>query len=437
MGRHGSADAKCAAATTHDEWKTERMKRHFSLLLAPLLALSLVTGAAPMAQAQSSQFAPVIRVNNLGITGYEIAQRTRFMELLGAKGDIRKQAEDALIEDRLRMWKARADGISLAPGAVQQGMSEFAARANLTAEEFVKALGEAGVDAQTYRDFVAAGMIWREVVKAHFAGRIQATDADVARALALETPKAEMTQVLLSEVIVRVGGGGEAEAMAKARRASAARTEAEFAEVAREISSSTSSRKGGQLDWMPIEGLPAEVRGAVMNLRPGRTTAPLSMPNAVAVFFMRGIDEGGDVAPGEQAVGYATLLLGATGAEETASLAAKVAADANTCDDLYSVARDLPAERLERVEGARRGELPADVAAAVSRLDAGETKVLRRGPNDVLVMLCDRGRAINTALGETGPSTDAVRNQIVNQRVAVMADALLDELKAEAVIVRP
>ncbi|MBZ4023436.1 hypothetical protein CKO11_13315 [Rhodobacter sp. TJ_12] len=414
------------------------MTRHFSLLLAPLLALVLaVFTPAPAVQAQSSQFAPVIRVNNLAITGYELDQRQRFMELLGAKDDVRKMAEDALIEDRLRMWVARQDGIALAPDAVGQGMSEFAGRANMTAEEFVKALGENGVDAQTFRDFVAAGMIWREVIKARFAGRVQVSDADVARALSLETPQPEREQVLLSEVVIRVGGGGEAEAMAKARRASAARTEAEFAEIAREISSATSSADGGRLDWMAIDALPPEVRGAVMKLRPGRTTPPLSMPNAVAVFFMRGMDEGGAVAPGDRAVGYATLLLGATGAEEAANLAAKVAAEADRCDDLYTVARNLPAQRLARVEAARRGDLPADIAAALPRMDPGETTVLRRGANDVLVMLCDRGRALDASLGETGPSEQAMRNQLVNARISNMADALLEEIKAEAVIVRP
>ncbi|MFD2175101.1 peptidylprolyl isomerase [Rhodobacter lacus] len=420
------------------------MTRHFSSLLAPRLAalivlsLVMVLGLIGLpARAQSgSPFAPVIIVNDMAITGYEVAQRQKFMELLGATGDVRKLAEDALIEDRLRQWKARQDGVSLNEQAVTDGMAEFASRANLSAEDFVKALGENGVDAQTYRDFVSAGVIWREVVKANFVGRVTVSDADVDRALRLVTPRAERAKVLLSEVVVRIGGGGEAEAMAKARRASVARTEAEFAQVARDLSSAPSATKGGRLDWMPIEALPVEVRSAVANLRPGRTTAPLSTPGAVAVFFMRGFDEGGDVAPSARAVDYATLTLGATGSAESAALAAKVAANAHRCDDLYTVARGLPADRLVRVEDARAGAVPADIGAVLPQLDLGETAVLRRGGTDVLVMLCERGRALNADLGETGPSRDAARNELINARINTMSDQLLASLKAAAVIVR-
>ncbi|SOB99660.1 peptidylprolyl isomerase [Rhodobacter maris] len=420
------------------------MTRHFSSLLAPrlaaLIAISLVLALGLIglpARAQSgSPFAPAITVNDMAITGYEIAQRQKFMQLLGATGDVRKMAEDALIEDRLRQWKARQDGVAVSDQAVNQGMAEFASRANLSAEEFVKALGENGVDAQTYRDFVSAGVIWREVVKANFVGRVMVSDSDIDRALRLVTPRAERAKVLLSEVVVRIGGGGEAEAMAKARRAAAARTEAEFAEVAREISSSPSATKGGHLDWMSIESLPAEVRGAVANLRPGHSTGPLPTSGAVAVFFMRGLDEGGAVAPSERALDYATLTLGATGSAESAALAAKVAARAQRCDDLYSVARGLPADRLTRMEGTPAGAVPADLGAVLPRLDPGETAVVRRGGTDVLVMLCNRGRAINADLGETGPSRDAARSEIINTRITTLSDQLLAALKASAVIVR-
>ena len=422
---------------------TERMMRHFSLVVERAwtavsvagLALGLAAGLAGPAQAQSS-YAPVIMVNELGISGYELDQRARFMTLLGAKGDVRKMAEEALIEDRLRQWKARNDGIALSDAALTQGMTEFAARANLSVEDFTKALAQNGVDAQTFRDFVAAGMVWREVVKASYAGRIQISDAEVTRALALEAPKAERVQVLLSEVVVPVRSGREAEARAAAQRASAARTEADFAAVAREVSNAPTAAKGGRLDWMPIEALPAEVRASVMDLAPGRTAGPIETGPALRVFFLRGIDEGGALPPGEQAVGYAALVLGAPGAAETAALAARAEAQARSCDDLYTVAKALPAERLERVENLRPARMPADLAPVLARLDVGETQRVQRGGNEVLVMLCSRGRALDETLGQTAPSQSVMRDQLSNARVGALADALMDELKSDAVIVR-
>ena len=415
--------------------------RHFPSLLGWVLTAGLALGAPAPLQAQSAGgFAPAITVNGLAITGYEIAQRARFMELLGAKGDVRKLAEQALIEDRLQRWKAQSLGVAISADAVTRGMAEFAARANMSSEDFVKALAGAGVEAQTYRDFVTSGMIWREVVKAVYGGgRVQISDAEIDRVLSVEAPpgtEPEPPQVLLSEIVIRIFPGREAETMAQARKAAAARTEAEFAAFAKDLSSAKSAPQGGRLDWMPVTALPPEVRQTVQNLTPGRTSGPIETPNSVSVFFLRGFDEGAPLTAQTRALGYATLVLGATGAPETAALLARAEADAQRCDDLYSVARALPPERLERVEAARAGQIPADIAQILPRMDIGETRVLSRGGTDVLLMLCERGRAVNAAVGETGPSRSATRDRLLNARVSALADGLLAQLKADAVIVR-
>lgn len=410
--------------------------RHFLTLLALVTALGFGLAGAP---ARANPYAPEILVNDLGITGYEIEQRTRFMQLLGGNGDLRAAAEEALIEDRLRLWQARADGIALTPEALAQGMAEFASRANLSTEEFLKALAQEGVDAQTYRDFVTAGMLWREVVRAHFAGRVQISEADIDRALAVEAVQAGPPgmKVLLSEIVVPVKTGKEAAAMATARRASAARSEAAFAELAREVSEAPTAAKGGRLDWMSPEALPPELRNVVLGLRPGQTTAPVQMPNALAVFFLRGLDDGGPLTAANLGLGYATLLLGASGAPETAALAARASETVKRCDDLYTLARALPAERLERFEPTTAAGQPAsDLAAVLAKLDPGEMQTLRRGGNDLLVMLCSRGRRLNEALGETGPSRGAMREQLLNARLGSYSDGMMADLMADAVIVR-
>lgn len=416
--------------------------RQFPSLLGWVLTAGLTLGVttATVPAFAGGSFAPIITVNGLGITGFEIEQRARFMELLGAKGDVRKMAEEALIDDRLQSWKAQTLGITASRDAITKGMAEFAARANLSTEDFLKALVQAGVEPQTYRDFVASGMTWREVVKATYGGgRVQISDAEIDRALTLEAPQsAEPPQpkVLLSEIVIRVFPGREGETMAKARKASAARTEAEFAAFARELSSAPTRTKGGHLDWMPIGALPPEVRQTVESLTPGRASAPIETPNSVSVFFLRGLDEGAPLTAQTAATGYATLVLGATGTPETAALRARAEADAQRCDDLYSVASALPADRLERVEAARAGQIPGDIARILPRMDIGETQVLARGGNDVLVMLCDRGRVVNAVAGDTGPSRNATRDQLLNSRVGAMADRLLAQLRATAVIVR-
>ena len=74
------------------------------------------------------------------MTHYEYQQRLLFMRLLRAPGDLEKEALDGLIEDRLRLQEAKRLGIKPAEEDLRKGMEEFAARANLSADDFIKAL---------------------------------------------------------------------------------------------------------------------------------------------------------------------------------------------------------------------------------------------------------------------------------------------------------
>ena len=61
-----------------------------------------------------------------------------------------------LIEDRLKLRQPNSE-LELTEETVPGGMKEFASRANLSVEEFTKALGEAGVEPETFRDFRPIG----------------------------------------------------------------------------------------------------------------------------------------------------------------------------------------------------------------------------------------------------------------------------------------
>jgi len=143
----------------------------------------------------------VITVNDRAITGFELQERERFLALLRAPGDHKELARTQLIEDRLKLGAAQAAGVQPGADEVLAGMEEFAGRANLTREEFVKAITSAGVSEQAFRDFVTAGLAWRQLVQARFGGRVSVSEAEVDRALN-STTKDGGVRVLLSEIIM-------------------------------------------------------------------------------------------------------------------------------------------------------------------------------------------------------------------------------------------
>ncbi|WP_341799058.1 peptidylprolyl isomerase [Rhodovulum marinum] len=406
------------------------MIRRMGLAVAAALALM---GAGMAAAQQGGPFAPRVIVNDKAITNYELDQRVRFLRLLGNPPEIEKVALEGLIDDRLRMAEADRLGLTLTPEQVREGMEEFAARGNMTAEQFLSAIGQAGVAAETFRDFVEAGLIWRDVVRGRFGPRAQITEAEIDRALAITSPQTAgaVAQVLLSEIVLRADTPerrAEALRIARDLRRSI-RSESDFAAAARQYSASRSRGEGGRMGWMPLSNLPPDVAGQVLALRPGQVSEPVELENAISLFQLRALRESGPVSPEAVSVEYARFLIPGGSLAD----AMRVRAQVDNCDDLYGVAQGLPEDRLSR-EVKPVAEVPRDVALELAKLDEGEISYGLSTPQvAVVLMLCGR----TPDLGGGMVDREAVRRQLLNQRLAGYAASYLAELKADAIIREP
>ncbi|MFB2595655.1 peptidylprolyl isomerase [Paracoccus sp. p4-l81] len=418
--------------------------RRLPLWSAAALALALLTAPLVPAPVAANPFAPALIVNDRAITRYEIDQRTRFLTLLRAAPNPAAEAEKTLIEDRLRLQEANRLGLKASPEQVQAGMEEFASRANMSADQFIEALGQSGVEVQAFRDFVAAGVVWREVVRQKYAGKVQISEADVDKELARAPAAMTGARVLISELIIPAPPGQEDAVMARAQRLSSSLSgEAAFAAAARSSSAAQSRGQGGRLDWMEVENLPPQIRSVLLGLAPGQVSAPVAVPGAVALFLMRSLDEGRPVGDRAQTLDYAQLVVPG-GPEE----AARLRADALSCDNLYPIARRIGAGALTR-QTLPQTQIPGDVALDLARLDDNESAITARGGQTVLLMLCARRAILPAAPPATAgapgsdaapaatPDRDAARAEVMNRRLTNFADRDLAKLRAEAIIIRP
>lgn len=395
--------------------------------LSSLVSLLILSLSALAAQAQQGNlFAPRVIVNDRVVSNYEVQQRMMFLQLLNAPGDLEQTAIDGLIEDRLRLDAAKLIGITVDPETVQTGMEEFAGRANLSAEQLIQIIGQRGIAAQTFRDFVEAGIIWREVVRARFGPRVQVTEDEIDRAMALSSGGG--ARVLLSEIILPADTPARKAASEKLaqRLSDTISTLPAFAAAARRHSVSPSRGRSGRLDWLQLATLPPAISGAVLGLAPGEVSEPLPVPNAIALFQMRALEESDVAEPDTLSVEFARFYL--EGDAQTAY--ARVAYRIDTCDDLYGVAKGLPEARLQR-DVMTVADLPADLALELAKLDSGETTLLG-GTAPALLMMCGRTPELPEELDR-----GAIRSRLVNQRMTSYADGYLAELRAEAIIRTP
>ncbi|PJF10975.1 peptidylprolyl isomerase [Pseudorhodobacter sp. MZDSW-24AT] len=413
----------------------ERMTKALSRFLgatALIATLAAPVAFAPgLAMAQgASPFAPVLQINDQVITRYELDQRKLFLKLLRVPGDPEKEALEGLTQDRLAIDQAKRFGIRLTPAQLNAGMEEFAGRAQLSAEEFIQALAQAGVATETFRDFVGNGLLWRELVRARYAGTFTVSEAEIDRAIASGTVNTAM-RLLLSEIILPVEGDPEAQQELARQLRAEIRSEEAFAAAARRYSASPSAGRGGRLDWTLTSELPPQIVELVLALGPGQVSQPITLPNAVAVFQLRDVAEDTTAPATPVELSYAEFLLPntATVQAEAAALHGRI----DSCSDLYAEARDLPADRL-RVETRPVSEIPADVALQLAQLDPGEySTALTRGGARVFLMLCSRAPVI-----AEGPiNREAIREQLTSRRLALQAEALMEELRSEAIIKTP
>lgn len=396
-----------------------------ALALGTALVLALI-GADPH-RAMANPFEPVVSVNGRVITQYELDQRVLFLEILRQDGDLPSMARSSLIEDRLRMFAAKDAGIGVTPEQVMAGMAEFASRANLSAEEFIELTGQMGLSAETFRDFVEAGIVWREVVRAKYATQVTITEAEIDRAIASFQPTGVL-KLQLAEIVLPGSNGDLSGAQALARRLqSQIKSEADFASFARKNSAGASAGSGGRIGWQRLSELPEKSRAALERLAPGGMSRPVLLEDRVVIYWLseRGEDPlGKDAGPW---LDYAQLLLPETGNVEAEVAAVRARVD--TCDDLYTVAKGLPADRLTR-QSQPQSAVGGDVGAVLATLDAGETAArISRDGWRVMLMLCSRGPS-----PEAVPNRDVIREQLLNQRLSSLADIYLEELRSEAII---
>jgi len=400
------------------------------MMIRALILMALSVAAVPL-WAQENLFAPVVRVNDRVITQYELTQRILFFEALRAPGNLEEFALDRLIEERLQLEAAARFGVTVGEDQITTGMDEFASRANLTGEQFVLALGKAGIAPETFADFVRAGIAWRSVVRGLFGPKAQISEAEIDRALALSSSTGGV-RVLLSEIFLPADTPArQAAAQRRATEISQITTLPAFAAAARRYSAAPSRGRSGRQDWIPIGNLPPAIRAQILTLAPGGVTDPIPVPKAIALFQLRDLEETDTPDAEAVSVEFARYFIPGGRTASALEKANKLRAEVDTCDDLYGIAEGQPEERLLR-DVLPIAEVQGDVAVELARLDENEVSTALTtadGQALVFLMLCGRTLAVNADVDR-----EVVRQNLVSQRLSSYASGYLSELKSDAVI---
>ena len=385
--------------------------RFWALTLAALF----VTNAA-IAQ---GRFDTVVEVGDEVVTRYQLDQRTLFLSLLRAPGDVRTLAREQLINETLQLAAARDEGITPSAEEITAGIEEFAARANLTGEEFLTALAQNGVEGQTFRDFITAGVAWRQYVRNVLGDDAREFDTYSLRLEYDRTGTEGGIRVKLSEIVLPATDEATREAsLVRARTLSEITDPEEFARAARIFSVGSSAANGGEIGWRAVETLPEDMQRLVSTLPVEGTSPPVVREGSIAIYRVEARETIAPGAPSDPRLDYALLAVASAG--EGAAISARV----DVCDDLYGVAKVRGGAEVFR-ETAPNSSLPAELARAAATLDENEATVVSLSTGPALLMLCERGAA-----GESTADYEIIGNRILNRRLAIAAAGTLADMRA-------
>jgi len=379
----------------------------------------------------ASIYSPIYQVNDSVVTEYELQQRVKMLQSFGTRGDLRQMAIDQLIEDRLRSQAAKEAGITTNDEEILGGMEEFAARGNFSTDQLLNYFRQRGVHRETFEDFVRAGILWRNVIGARFASKVNVTDEEVDAQLnvnAISFPKT----VNVAEIILPVAERGAAQTRALADRLSQTiKSGDQFSIAAKKFSKSDTAVRGGAMGWIPLGTLPAQVSSRVSALEPGQVTAPIIIGSAIALYQLRGVREAKSAGEQVISVSYLNVIMPSAKSSQGGQIAAatKLMNLSDTCLDMQANTSKF-AENAVTSQSLPSAQVPVRIAAEISKLDPNESGyyVAENGGINV-VMLCNRAKDLPEGAREQ------IRNALFGQRVGSFGAGYLQELRGDAIII--
>ena len=263
---------------------------------APALVLGLVLAlSGPWALAQSSRLAPrngdyiAAVVNQELVTAGEVERRveralaeaSRAGSKLPPETELRRQALDALIDERAIITTARESGMKVDEPEVDRAVQNIAQQNQISTDALRQRLREEGIDYPRFRANLRDQIMIERLREREVYQRIRINDEDIDKVLEQQRQEANAdAETQLAQILITVPEGASPTDLA-ARRALAEQALArvrggeDFATVARELSEDANKASGGEIPARPASRLPDAFVEATKGLKAGEVTPTL------------------------------------------------------------------------------------------------------------------------------------------------------------------
>ncbi|MFM9841611.1 MAG: peptidylprolyl isomerase [Dongiaceae bacterium] len=403
-----------------------------------LFALAFAAGLviSPPAPAQDSMGIVAI-VNEDPITQIDLATRMRIAIVASRLQDtpevrqrLAPQVLRALIDEQIRVQEADRQGITIPERAISERIDSLAEDNKMSREQFEQMLAQNGIPLQSLKSQIKSEIAWSTVVRRKFQSGIVITAEDIAEARTRIIESQGEPEYLLAEIFLAADDATDSsEAEDAARRLmEELKTGAQFSAVARQFSQASTAPRGGDLGWVQAGDLSPELAAAVRELNTGEVAGPIRSDGGFHILLLRDRRESvGTVATGTVDMKQVELQLeaGATpaqvadAAESLRSLREQIA----SCDDVAEAGAGIDALTGD-LTGMDVTALPGNLQSIAVGQPVGQaSEPIRNEDGIAAYVVCARN------LSTSGPSDQELRDQLVRERLDLMARGYLRDLR--------
>jgi peptidyl-prolyl cis-trans isomerase SurA len=203
---------------------------------------------------------------------------------------LRQQVLERLVMQEIQMQRAERLGIKISDEAVNQALTEVAARNGIQFSDLPAALEAQGVDYRKYREEVRREMTLNGLRQRDVYSRIYVSPREVEQCFAKrKASPGDDIEYDLQHILVSVPTSATPE-QAEERVARAqgvyerARSGEDFAQLAISYSDAGTALEGGALGWRKGSQLPSFAADAIPRLKAGEVTEPIRTPSGLHIF---------------------------------------------------------------------------------------------------------------------------------------------------------
>ncbi len=352
---------------------------------------------------------------------------------------IQGEALENLVNERVKMQETKRLGIEISDEQVDEALRALARDNDTSVQGLQAELQALGGDIRSLRDQIRTDIAWQRLLTARYGTRLRISNDQIDNTLERIAANADKPQYLISEIVIDIIPGREAEAESLAvKLIDEMRRGAPFPALARQFSSSSSAANGGDIGWVAAGELGGQTEQVLRSIDPGQVSRPFLTQDGIKILALRD-RRSGTANRVSYSLKQAVIPIRSqpgtpearTQEERAWGTMSQLRQRITGCDDFEQIAQSATGVQAGGIDDIARENLAPSFQAAIDGLDEGQVSEPIRTQIGVHILgLCRRTVDMKGAL----PSRDQVEIRLQNQQLSMISKRYLRDLKRAATI---